>query len=44
MQIIFTDKINRKLFFKETIRKYGIYRLKRKIDFGICYLQVRQHG
>ena len=31
MQIIFTDQINRKLFFKETIRSHGIYRLKREI-------------
>lgn len=30
MQIIFTDKINHKLFFKETIRSHGIYRLKRE--------------
>ena len=31
MQIIFTDQINRKLFFKEIIQKYGIYLLKREI-------------
>lgn len=38
MQIIFTDKINRKLFFKETIRSHGIYRLKREstLVFAIC--------
>ncbi len=41
MQIIFTDQINRKLFFQRNYSVAWNLPIEERIDFGIRYLQVR---